>query len=92
MKTRLIAVLVVVAGLVAACSSGEGSGGQLDGTKWILRSYLVDSTLTLVPDTEYADAEFDAQPGLRVRRLQPLRRPVSRREAGRCSSRTRPAR
>ena len=60
MKTRLIAVLVVVAGLVAACSSGEGAGGQLDGTKWILRSYLVDSTLTLVPDTEYADAEFDA--------------------------------
>ena len=60
MKTRLIAVLVVVAGLVAACSSGEGTGGQLDGTKWILRSYLVDSTLTLVPDTEYADAEFDA--------------------------------
>ena len=60
MKTRLIAVLVIVAGLVAACSSGEGSGGQLDGTKWILRSYLVDSTLTLVPDTEYADAEFDA--------------------------------
>ena len=60
MRTRLIAVLVVVAGLVAACSSGEGTGGQLDGTKWILRSYLVDSTLTLVPDTEYADAEFDA--------------------------------
>ena len=60
MKTRLIAVLVVVAGVVAACSSGEGTGGQLDGTKWILRSYLVDSTLTLVPDTEYADAEFDA--------------------------------
>ena len=60
MKTRLIAVLVIVAGVVAACSSGEGTGGQLDGTKWILRSYLVDSTLTLVPDTEYADAEFDA--------------------------------
>ena len=56
MKIRLIAVLVVVAGLVAACSSGEGTGGQLDGTKWILRSYLIDSTLTLVPDTEYADA------------------------------------
>ena len=61
MKTRLIAVLVVVAGLVAACSAGEGTGGQLDGTRWILRSYLVDSTLTLVPETEYADAEFDAQ-------------------------------
>ena len=91
MKTRLIAVLVVVAGVVAACSSGEGTGGQLDGTKWILRSYLVDSTLTLVPDTEYADAEFDAQPGLRLRRLQPLRR-LTAPEAGRCSSRTRPAR
>ena len=61
MKTRLIAILVVVAALVASCSSGEGTGGQLDGTRWILRSYLVDSTLTLVPETEYADAEFDAQ-------------------------------
>ena len=60
MKTRLIAVLVVVAGVVAACSSGPGTGGELAGTKWILRSYLVDTTLTLVPDTEYADAEFDA--------------------------------
>src|SRR4029079_19513948 len=60
MKTRLITVMVIVAGIVAACSSGDGTGGPLDGTKWILRSYLVDSTLTLVPDIEYADAEFDA--------------------------------
>lgn len=60
MRTRLIAVLVAVAAVAAACSSGEGSGGQLDGATWVLRSYLQDGSLALVPETEYADAEFDA--------------------------------
>ena len=60
MRTRLMVVLIAVAAVVAACSSGEGTGGQLDGTKWVLRSYLQDGALTLVPETEYADAEFDA--------------------------------
>ena len=60
MHTRLIALIVALAAIVAACSSGEGTGGQLDGTKWVLRSYLQGGSLLLVPDTEYADAEFDA--------------------------------
>jgi len=60
MRIRSIAVLVGLVALVAACSAGPGTGGELQGTKWILRSYDVAGTLTLVPDNQYAEAEFDA--------------------------------
>jgi heat shock protein HslJ len=62
---RLAALLVIVATLVGACSAAPGgdalraaSGGQLEGVEWILRSYLQGDDLVLVPETEYADAEF----------------------------------
>ena len=61
MRTRLIWALAVLALVVAACSPGDASGGQLDGTDWVLRSYELDGTLTIVPDNLYADAEFAAQ-------------------------------
>ena len=54
----LLALLVLV---VAACSPGPGTGGQLEGTKWVLNSFDVDGTLTIVPETVYADARFDAR-------------------------------
>ena len=60
MRIRSITALVGLIALVAACSAGPGTGGELQGTKWILRSYDVAGTLTLVPDNQYADAEFDA--------------------------------
>jgi heat shock protein HslJ len=60
MRTRLPAALVLVALVVAACASGAGSGGQLEGTEWILRSYLQDGSLLIVPETQYADAAFAA--------------------------------
>ena len=60
MRIRSIAILVGLVALVAACSPGPGTGGELQGTKWILRSYDLGGTLTLVPDNQYADAEFDA--------------------------------
>ena len=60
MRIRSIAVLAGLVALVAACSAGPGTGGELQGTKWILRSYDVAGTLTLVPDNEYADASFDS--------------------------------
>ena len=60
MRTRWAAALVVVAAVVAGCASGAGSGGQLDGTQWVLRSYLTDGILTIVPETQYADAAFTA--------------------------------
>ena len=45
--------------LFAACSAGPGSGGVIEGTEWILRSYADGDTLAIVPETQYADAEFD---------------------------------
>jgi heat shock protein HslJ len=60
MRIRSIAILVGLVALVAACSAGPGTGGELQGTKWILRSYDQAGTLTLVPDNQYADAAFDS--------------------------------
>jgi heat shock protein HslJ len=60
MRTRGIAALAALVLVIAACSAGPESGGQLDGTDWVLRSYDLDGTLTLVPDNMFADAEFSA--------------------------------
>ncbi len=54
---RLAVLLALALGLVA-CSSGDGSGGELDGTTWVLRSYANGGTLEIVPDGLYADARF----------------------------------
>jgi heat shock protein HslJ len=56
---RFAAALLGFALVVAACSEGPGKGGELEGVEWILRSYAQDGALVLVPETEYADAEFD---------------------------------
>jgi|tagenome__1003787_1003787.scaffolds.fasta_scaffold20977907_4 heat shock protein HslJ len=59
---RLLGVSLLIAFasfLFAACSTGPGSGGVLEGTEWILRSYADGDTLAIVPETQYADAEFD---------------------------------
>ncbi len=61
--------LVAVALLVAACSStagtadetADGSGGELQATQWVLRSYASAGALTIVPDDQYADADFRSQ-------------------------------
>ena len=66
---RRLAALGGVMLLVAACSTAsaaapetlDGPGGELQATTWVLRSYAVDGTLTIVPDTLYADADFRAQ-------------------------------
>jgi heat shock protein HslJ len=58
MFTRRLAALAALALLIAACSAGPGNGGPLEGSDWVLRSYDVDGTLTIVPDNLYADAEF----------------------------------
>ena len=54
--------------LVAACSSAgassgpsaDGSGGELQGSAWILQSSAVGGVLTIVPEGLFADAEFTA--------------------------------
>jgi heat shock protein HslJ len=58
MTTRRLAALLGLLLLVAACAPGPGTGGQLEGTKWVLDSYDQDGTLTILPETLYADADF----------------------------------
>ena len=54
---RLAGLLVLVLGVVA-CSPGDGSGGELEGTTWVLRSYANGGILEIVPNSLYADAKF----------------------------------
>jgi heat shock protein HslJ len=58
---RLGALGVLVMALVAACTPGPGSGGQLEATKWVLNAVSIGGVLTVVPDDEYVDAEFDSR-------------------------------
>ena len=58
MPIRRLAVLLVIALGVVACSPGDGSGGELQGTNWVLRSYANGGTLEIVPEAFYADAKF----------------------------------
>ena len=68
MKTRWIAALAALAIVVAGCSSSggsggddtDGTGGELQGSHWVLDSYAVDGAQVIVPDGLYADAEFTA--------------------------------
>jgi heat shock protein HslJ len=58
MRIRRLAVLLVLALGVVACSPGGGSGGELEATTWVLRSYANGGTLEIVPEALYADAHF----------------------------------
>ena len=55
---RRIAAVAALALVVAACSTGPGSGGQLEGTDWVVRSFDQNGLMTLVPDGVFADARF----------------------------------
>ena len=57
---RMGALLALLALTIAACSPGPGTGGELEGTRWVLNSFELDGALTIVPETVYADANFDA--------------------------------
>jgi heat shock protein HslJ len=55
------AVAAVLFGvLLASCASVAGSGGQIEGTQWVLHSYDQGGTLTIVPETIFADATFES--------------------------------
>jgi heat shock protein HslJ len=60
MTVRRLASLVAVALVIVACSAGPGTGGQLEGTDWVLRSYEQDGSLALVPEDQFANARFTA--------------------------------
>ena len=60
----LLAIVVSVAACSASASADEtadGSGGELQATTWVLRSYNVAGALTIVPDDQFADADFMSQ-------------------------------
>lgn len=60
MRFQRLAALVALALVVAACgSASEGVGGQLEGTRWVLRSLDQDGAQVLVQGDAYADATFD---------------------------------
>ncbi len=67
MMIRRFLALAAVAVALSACSSGnaadataDGAGGELQATNWVLDSYDVSGTLTIVPPDQYADADFRA--------------------------------
>ncbi len=61
MTMRRIAALAVLMLVVAACSGGtEGTGGQLEGTRWVLRSFDEGGSQVLLDGEAYADAQFTA--------------------------------
>ena len=60
----LLAIVVSVAACSASASADEtadGSGGELQATTWVLRSYNSAGALTIVPDDQFADADFMSQ-------------------------------
>ncbi len=57
---KRIAALAALGLLFSACAAGPGTGGQLEGTRWVLESYRLDGELTLVDDGQFVDARFDA--------------------------------
>src|SRR4051812_13930709 len=61
MSLHRLGALCALVLVVAACSAGPGTGGQLEGTQWVLSSVWQDGALTVVPETAYADASFDAR-------------------------------
>lgn len=61
-RAGAFASILVTLGLVlAACSASSSTSGQLEGTEWILNAYDQAGALTIVPETLFADAEFDGR-------------------------------
>jgi len=57
MRLRSISALMALATAIAACTAGT-TGGSLQDTDWVLRSYDDAGTLAIVPDGQFADASF----------------------------------
>jgi heat shock protein HslJ len=51
---------VTAAMLVGACSSAGGSGGTIEGVRWIATSIVADGSLQALPEGESVDATFAA--------------------------------
>ena len=72
MSIRRLGALVVLALVVAACSAGAGSGGQLEGTRWVLDSYSQGGSLAILPEIAVRGRAVRRLQGLWVCRMQRL--------------------
>ena len=57
---RMLATALTAAMLVGACSTAGGSGGTIEGVRWIATSIAVDGSLQAVQEGVTADATFTA--------------------------------
>ena len=55
---RLLVATMTTALLVGACAAAGGSGGTIEGIRWIATSVAVDGTLEAIPAGVTADATF----------------------------------
>jgi heat shock protein HslJ len=58
MRARALAAFATVVLVVAACSASGGSGGTLEGTTWLMKSYDNGTSMVNVPQGVYPDAVF----------------------------------
>ena len=58
MRARALAALASVILVAAACSASGGSGGTLEGTTWLMKSYDNGTSVVNVPQGVYPDAVF----------------------------------
>ena len=83
MATRWIAALAAVVLIVAGCAGGtsedatDGSGGELQATRWVLSSYAVRGRADRRPGRPVRGCPVHREPGQGLRRLQRLRRRLS---------------
>jgi heat shock protein HslJ len=57
----LVVLASMLAGLaLAGCGTGGGSGGRLEGTRWMLKSYSVNGALKNIPTGSAVDALFES--------------------------------
>jgi heat shock protein HslJ len=71
-RTLIVGLMVAaVAVSAAACSASGGTGGTIDGTSWVLKTYDVSGTATPVPagmrvDARFADNQISGSSGCNV--------------------------
>lgn len=60
MRARALAAFAIVALVAAGCSASGGTGGTLEGTTWLMKSYDNGTSMVNVPEGVYPDAVFAA--------------------------------
>jgi heat shock protein HslJ len=72
MRTFIAGLMVAAVAIsAAACSASGGTGGTIDGTSWVLKTYDVSGTATSVPaglrvDARFADSRVTGSSGCNI--------------------------